>query len=220
MCCHEDIIPLRWDWDATYIELFPLKGLSMNTRKIVQALTYLANKQPDCKLDNMKAYKLLWLADRYQLRQCGRTITGDTYYAMPRGLVPSDAKCLLEDEPTKLQSEEGYRDQFLALGERHSYRAIHEPDLDEFSESDIEALDKVLDTFGAMSAVELSEFSHQFPEWTYYQDLLEDKKRKNSYRVNIDHFFEPCEADRSGLFNQSEELISLTRNLYHQYNRI
>lgn len=194
--------------------------MSMNTRKIIQALTYLAYKQSDHKLDNMKAYKLLWLADRYQLRICGRTITGDTYYAMPRGLVPSDAKCLLENESTKLENEAGYRDKFITLGLGHSYEAVCAPDCDELSDSDIEALNKVLDSFGDMKATELSEFSHQFPEWTYYQDMLEDKSTKNSYRVNIDHFFEPCEADKSGLFAQSEELLSLTKDLYHQYNRI
>lgn len=192
----------------------------MNTRKIIQALTYLAINQPDQTLDYMKAYKLLWLADRYQLRRCGRTITGDTYYAMPRGLVPSDAKCLLENEPTKFQNEEGYREKYIQVGKAHTYQAISDPDLDEFSESDLEALDKVLSTYGSMKATELSEFSHQFPEWTYYQDMLEDKGTKNSYRVNIDHFFEPCDADKSGLFNQSEELLTLTRDLYHHYNRI
>lgn len=192
----------------------------MNTRKIIQALAYLASKQPDHSLDYMKAYKLLWLADRYQLRCCGRTITGDTYYAMPYGLVPSDAKCLLENEPTKLQNEEGYRDKYLQLGKAHTYQAICEPDYDEFSESDIDALNKVLETYGSMKATELSKFSHKFPEWTYYRDMLKDKDKKNSYRVNIDHFFEPCDAENTALFNQSEELLSLTRDLYHQYNRI
>ena len=192
----------------------------MNTRKIIQALTYFASKQPDHKMENMKAYKLLWLADRYRLRRCGRTNSGDTYYAMPRGLVPSDAKCLLENEPTKLQYEEGYRDKYLQLGKAHTYIAISEPDYDEFSESDIDALNKVLDVYGNMTANELSEFSHHFPEWTYYRDMLEDKDAKNSYRVNIDHFFESCDADKTGFFNQSEELLALTRDLYHQYNRI
>lgn len=192
----------------------------MNTRKIIQALTFLASKQPNHRLDNMKAYKLLWLADRYQLRCCGRTITGDTYYAMPYGLVPSDAKCLLENESTKLQNEEGYREKFLQLGKAHTYQAISEPDYDEFSESDLVALNKVLDAYGNMRATELSEFSHRFPEWLNYRDKLEDKGKKNSYRVDIDHFFEPCDADKTGLFNQNDELLALTRDLYHQYNRI
>lgn len=33
---------------------------NMNTRKIIQALTFLASKQPDHTLDNMRAYKLLF----------------------------------------------------------------------------------------------------------------------------------------------------------------
>ena len=68
-----------------------------DTKKIIQALTYLAGKEDDKVMDNMKAYKLLWLADRYHLRQTGMTITGDAYYAMPFGIVPSDAKCVLEN---------------------------------------------------------------------------------------------------------------------------
>ena len=139
---------------------------------------------------------------------------------MPPRTVPSDAKCLLEDQPPKLSNEEGYRDKYIRLGKAHSYTALCEPDYDEFSESDIEALDKVLALYGNMKATELSEFSHQFPEWIYYRDMLEDKDTKNSYRVNVDHFFEPCNADKKGLFDQSEELLALTRDLYHQYNRI
>ena len=191
----------------------------MDTKKIIQSLTYLAYRQPDHKLDNMKAYKLLWLADRYQLRRCGRTITGDTYYAMPHGLVPSDAKCLLENKPTKLTNEAGYRENYILLGKEHTFTAIHEPDYDEFSDSDMEVLDKVLDHYGHMKGTELSAYSHKFPEWTYYQSLLQDKNTKNSYRINVDSFFEPCTSDTSGFFDQSDELLVLTRDLYHQYNR-
>ncbi len=192
----------------------------MNTRKIIQALTYLAAKQPDHTLDNMKAYKLLWLADRYQLRSCGRTITGDTYYAMPHGLVPSDAKCLLENEATKLENEKGYFDKYLSLVADHSFKAIAEPDCDEFSDSDIAALDKVYELYGDMKPLELSEFSHKFPEWISHQKKLNDAEKKNSYPVEIDDFFKPCEADKKGLFDQSEELLSLTKDLYCQYNRL
>ena len=56
----------------------------------------------------MKAYKLLWLADRYHLRQTGTTVTGDAYYAMPFGIVPNDAKCLLDKTKTKLRNPRGY----------------------------------------------------------------------------------------------------------------
>ena len=70
------------------------------TRKIIQALAYIVYQQPDHKVNSMKAYKLLWLADRYHLRQTGRTITGDVFYALPHGVVPSDAKNVVEHQPT------------------------------------------------------------------------------------------------------------------------
>ncbi len=48
-----------------------------DTRKIVQALNYIACSQVGGVANCMKAYKLLWLADIYHLRQYGRTVSGD-----------------------------------------------------------------------------------------------------------------------------------------------
>lgn len=191
----------------------------MDTKKIITALTYIAWKQDDHIMDNMKAFKLLWLADRYQLRNIGRSVTGDVYYAMPHGLVPSDAKCLLDNEKTKLPSDKNYKDKYIKSLSNHTYCALSAPDTDEFSESDIKALDLVWDKFGSWDSKALSDFSHTFPEWTYYQGMIEDRDAKSSYRVCADHFFEPAECDNSGIFNQSDELLSLTKELYHQYNR-
>lgn len=193
--------------------------MAKDIRKIVQALTYLANYQPDKMLDNMKAFKLLWLADRYHLRQTGRTITGDSYYAMPYGIVPSDAKCLLENEKTKLKEPKGYKNKYLIL-DNHQYKAIAEPDLNEFSISDMEALDKVLEVYNKYDAFQLSDISHKFPEWTFYKGLLDNKDAKNSYKIDFDHFFEDAPEGERQLFDDSSELLKLTQELYHQYNRI
>lgn len=191
-----------------------------DTKKIIQSLAYIAWKIDKSHMDNMKAYKLLWLADRYQLRQSGRSVSGDAYYAMPYGLVPSDAKCILEDEPTKLTNDNEYNQKYIKTIDKRHYSVISEPDTDYFSESDIDVLDKVIALYGSYEPLQLSELSHKFPEWTYYQDLLADKSEKNSYRVNIDHFFEQCDEICGGLFDQSPELLALTKDLYHQYNRI
>ena len=193
--------------------------MAKDTKKIIQALTYLAISQPDKVLDNMKAYKLLWLADRYHLRQTGRTITGDAYYAMPYGIVPSDAKCLLENAKTKLRDPKGYKNKFISLGD-HQYKAIAEPDLKELSESDMQALDKVLAVYNGYDALQLSAISHKFPEWTFYKDMLEDKDAKNSYKIDLDHFFEDAPEGECLLFDESHELLELAQDLYHQYNRV
>ena len=191
-----------------------------DTKKIIQSLAYIAWNIDKSHMDNMKAYKLLWLADRYQLRLSGRSVSGDTYYAMPYGLVPSDAKCILENEHTKLANDAEYCHKFIKSIDKRHYSVMTEPDIDQFSESDIEALDKVITMFGNLEPLQLSELSHKFPEWTYYQEMLADKDEKNSYRVNIDHFFENCDEDCNGLFDQGTELLALTKDLYHQYNRI
>lgn len=192
--------------------------MNKDTRKIIQALTYLACKEEDKVMDNMKAYKLLWLADRYHLRQTGRTITGDAYYAMPFGIVPSDAKCILENEKTKMKNPKGYRGKYIANKGTHEYMALCDADLKVFSDSDQEALDKVYGTFGKLNAMQLSELSHRFPEWTFYREMLDDKDQKNSYRIDLDHFFE--DSPEKSFFNESKELLELTQELYHQYNRI
>lgn len=189
-----------------------------DTRKIIQALTYLAGKEEDKVMDNMKAYKLLWLADRYHLRQTGRTITGDVYYAMPYGIVPSDAKCVLENAKTKMRNPKGYKERYIANKGNHEYMALADADLKVFSDSDQEALDKVYDVYGSMGAIELSELSHRFPEWTFYSELLKDREQKNSYRIDLDHFFE--DGPENDFFCESKELLDLTKELYHQYNRV
>lgn len=189
-----------------------------DTRKIIQALTYLAGKEPDMVMDKMKAFKLLWLADRYHLRQTGRTITGDAYYAMPYGIVPSDAKCILDNAKTKLRNPKGYKEKYIANKGTHEYMALTDADLQVFSDSDQDALDKVYEAFGAMDAMQLSDLSHHFPEWTFYREMLNDKEQKNSYRIDLDHFFE--DGPKNDFFCESREMLELTKELYHQYNRV
>lgn len=194
--------------------------MAKDTTKIIQALAYLADHQREKVMDNMKAYKLLWLADRYHLRQYGRTITGDSYYAMPFGIVPSDAKCILEGTKTKLRFSNSYKSRYIVNTDDHRFKVIANPDVNVFSESDQAALDKVLSMYGDCDAMQLSELSHQFPEWTFYRDMLKDKDLKNSYKVDLDHFFEDAPASASQLFDENKELLSLTQELYHQYNRV
>jgi len=195
-------------------------NMEKDTTKIIQSLAYLADHQPQKVMDNMKAYKLLWLADRYHLRQYGRTITGDAYYAMPFGVVPSDAKCILEDTKTKLKTPKGYKARYIQSTDGHRFKVIAAPDVKVFSESDQAALDMVLTLYGNYDALQLSELSHQFPEWVFYRDMLNDKDYKNSYKVDLDHFFEDAPASASQLFNEDKKLLSLTQELYHQYNRV
>lgn len=188
----------------------------MDTRKIIQVLNYLAWKQPDHTLDNMKAYKLMWLADRYHLRQYGRTITGDEYHALPYGVVPSDAKCLLEGVKTKLPNASDMMHEYIDVLPGHTFRAKKDCEMKVFSESDIEALDLILQHFNILTPLELSDLSHRFPEWKHYEPFLKDQNKKNGYKIDMNLFFEN-KNEYSGLFVDSPELLNLTKDIYRQY---
>ncbi|MEN9919783.1 MAG: hypothetical protein RL662_2219, partial [Bacteroidota bacterium] len=93
----------------------------VNYRKIIQTINYFAQKQPDKCMSKMKVYKLLWLADRYHVRQYGRTITGDTYYALPFGLVPSKTKDILDQKQAVLDVLNGY-DKLIEVVDKRNYK--------------------------------------------------------------------------------------------------
>lgn len=195
---------------------YPQIRILMHTQKIIQTLVYLASKQPNKQINKMKAYKLMWLVDRYHLRQYGRTVTGDAYYALPHGVVPTDAKHLLEDRLTRLTSNRDMLESYIRVDDEYVYSAIAEPNMDVFSDSDIEAMNKILDAFGGMNQYQLSDLSHQFPEWLQYEPLLVAEDSKNSYKIDLDLFFENKD-EASNLFVDPEELLSLTKQVFHEY---
>ena len=189
-----------------------------DTRKIIQALTYIAYQQPGHKINSMKAYKLLWLADRYHLRQYGRTITGDIFFALPHGVVPSDAKNVVEHQATHIPTDEKYRDKYIKRLGKYSFQAITEPDVMLFSDSDQEVLDKILQVFGALDQYELEKLSHKFPEWLAYESKLRAEGTPKAYKIDIDYFFDEAKEDNSGLFADDPEKIALIKEYFHEFS--
>lgn len=189
-----------------------------STKKIIQALAYIAYQQPCHKVNSMKAYKLLWLADRYHLRLFGRTITGDVFYALPHGVVPSDAKNIVEHLATHRPTDESYRDKYLKRLGKYSYQAVCEPDVMEFSDSDQEALDKILQVYGTLDQYQLEELSHKFPEWLAYKAKLEAEGTPKAYKINIDYFFDEAKDDQSGLFVNDPEKIAIIKDYFHEFS--
>lgn len=127
---------------------------------IIQAVAYLVAKDP-VRIDSpVSLFKLLFFADRYHLRMYGSTITKDKYVAMDMGPVPSETKIML-DAP-----QNGVHLLKYVEWEGDGFRSLQAPDLDEFSESEIEALDvaiKLHEKYPTMG--KLIDFSHQLPEW-------------------------------------------------------
>ena len=62
---------------------------NLNKEKTIEALVYLASHRPG--IDVFHACKVLFYADVSHFRRYGRPVTGDQYYAMKEGPVPSFA---------------------------------------------------------------------------------------------------------------------------------
>jgi uncharacterized phage-associated protein len=163
--------------------------------KLVQALAFFAQRGVR-DLDKMKAAKLLFHADKFHLLKYGRPVIGDQYACMEYGPVPSASlnvmnDVLAHDEHFPPMAKELFDDYLIVekgIFRKYAvFRAKREPDLDVFSDSDIEALEYALTTYGAKSAWALSEESHAEPCW---QAANENRAPGSSVMMDYRFFFE------------------------------
>jgi len=195
--------------DTIMYKVIEMNQDNINIRKIVQALNFFVCSDASKRLNKMKAYKLLWLADRYHVRQYGRTITNDIYYALPKGTVPSHTKDLLDK---KIESD--YFSDYIKLRGEYEFVSKSSPNMDVFSETDIEVLHLIYSIFGNKNANFLSKYSHEFPEWKRFEEKLNDKNLVSSYKISTNDFFENIKEE-SGLFEDDNELLILTKELFN-----
>jgi uncharacterized phage-associated protein len=179
-----------------------------NHTKAVQALNYFATLNGG-RLNKMKAIKLLWLSDRLHLRRYARTITGDTYFAMKLGPVPSNTRDILKGNVVGEYLK--YRDAFINTNIGLSYSSTINPNLKVFSKTDIQILDAVYKEYGNKSQFELSDFSHEFPEWKKWEN--EFIKSSSSIRIDFNDFFKDPENEVA-FFNEEPENIELIKQLF------
>jgi uncharacterized phage-associated protein len=163
--------------------------------KLVQAIAYFASRGVP-ELTKMKVAKLLFHADKYHLLKYGRPVIGDQYVCMEYGPVPSTSLNVMNDaiakDPESPPLAEEQFEEFVGVrkmfrGKHPIFTARREPDLDVFSESDLEALDHALAEHGQKSPGRLSRESHDEPCWK-----IANEHRAPGSRVIMDYrlFFE------------------------------
>ena len=164
--------------------------------KIIEAIVYLVSRSKDRKMSKLHLLKMLFFADRWHLRMYGRSVTGDTYYAMQYGPAPSECKRVAEGRPS------------LDMGEALSgvldfpcpniVHAIRDERRSALSDSDIAALEAARDV--EKKERDLVAFSHNFPEWQkhgYVIKNIHSRKRMDGLDFFLDapKGSEYCEAD-------------------------
>ena len=114
---------------------------TLDEEKTVEVILYIAHHFDDLYM----LLKTLYYADQDHLSNYGRLITGDRYFALEQGAVPSGAYDMIKfvrgdkqfpfDEKVKLAF--GVEDKIHIVPKR-------KPDLDYISDSEIEILDKAI----------------------------------------------------------------------------
>ena len=95
-----------------------------NYKKAVQALNFFA-KEDGGTINKMKSIKLIWLADRLHLRKYGRSITGDEYFALPNGPVPSATRDVLECNNFMDDIASDYASEYIIAHEKYNFKSTY-----------------------------------------------------------------------------------------------
>lgn len=156
-----------------------------DSKRTVSAIAYLASKRlPD--LTKYRICKLLFFADKLHLVRYGRPITGDDYFALDWGPVPSTTLDALNDEhPLAIK--------LAALLKKHeakhpifALRFGAKVDMRYLSKSDRKVLDQIVHDYGHKSFDDLYNLTHATPAYT---KAWERRVGKRS-RMNFEDFFE------------------------------
>lgn len=183
----------------------------MDANVILESVYYLAKKS-NAPVDKLAAIKLLFFADRYHLRKYGRLISNDTYYALPHGPVPSNTldiiNCAMRGDTT------GVAKQYIKLNQGNSFNAVEEDyELDYLSDSDIEALDFVMDKFSSLSTWALRDLTHEYPEWKRYKNTLESCESRREL-ILMEDFFKDADIENDPFKIIPKRAVELSKEFY------
>lgn len=181
-------------------------------KKIVQVINFFASSKDAGSISKLDMLKLVFLADRYHMRKFGTMITKDTYWAMDLGPVPSITKKIAEHNFRGFEQVKAYSDNYLVTVDKDHVLSKRPFDKDEFSNSEIEALESALEVFE--QEPDIVKYTHRFPEWKKLQVEL----RKGSKREKMDlmDFFTPFRG--KDYCKISDEHLKLSKEIFEEEN--
>lgn len=185
--------------------------IGIDTKRTTQVIGYLL-KMSDGRQNKLKLIKLIWAADRYHIRNYGRTITRTEYFAMPYGPVNSLADNIVSMNTSFLSlAQADYVDDYLAVRDTYDI-VLKDSTLGEeyLSDSDKEALDFAFNTFGKIEKYKLAKIiSHKYPEWFKHKDV---EVNQTSRLMNFEDFFE--NPDNDEYFSMDEDRLNIIKEEY------
>ncbi len=113
----------------------------------------------------LRLLKLLYIADRELLAETGRSLTGDEAVAMKNGPVLSRVYDLIKGVAPRSEEWSHCIDRV-----HYSVELKQDPGRGKLSKGEIEKLTEITERFRTMDDWELSEYTHEFPEWKKHHE--------------------------------------------------
>jgi uncharacterized phage-associated protein len=198
---------------SIYIKIM---AILIRDKKAVQALNFFATKEGG-EINRMKAFKLIWLADRVHLRKFGRPILFDNYYAVKLGPIPSNAKDLSEDNERIVDDVKAYRDTYIRPKGEYKIKSLHSPENTVFSRTDLQVMESVYSSYGKLGEFQLSDLSHKFPEWKKFEEYFINGTRSKKMDF-LDFFKDTPESEKYS--TESAEILRLSEEVFKEGCRI
>ncbi len=152
-----------------------MRKFVFDKEKGIAAIVYIAMKLGKKKADLHSVLKALYFAEQKHLVRYGRPVTGDVYSAMKNGPVPSK----LYDICKELRESGTTFNDIFHVTKDSFVNPLTEPDLNEFSQSDLECLDEAIKEITDLSFNERTAKSHDPAYVTAW------RKRGNNQSVRI-----------------------------------
>jgi uncharacterized phage-associated protein len=182
---------------------------SFDFKKTLAATIYIASKEVP-ELTKYKLCKLLFLADKYHLVRYGRIITGDNYWAVPHGPIPTRTLDILDaiiTVPTLCVWDQQVITFKNALEldrrfENPRFKSTAAFNAGELSQSDVMALEKTISKYGHMDFEELKAITHSM--YAYKQAWSRRPQGANRAIMNFEEFFE---EDSDAVFGARDAML-------------
>ncbi len=137
----------------------------INYDKAIEAVLYvLAKSKSKAPVNLYTVLKIIFEADKTHLKLHGRPVTGDTYIKMEHGTVPSSIYDMIKGDPAGL-AELGIKMYPFEKVDGYYLKAKRKPNLDCFSESDLEALEQGIKKYLHLSFSQVKAKNHEEKCW-------------------------------------------------------
>ncbi|WP_018234273.1 Panacea domain-containing protein [Thioalkalivibrio thiocyanodenitrificans] len=163
-----------------------LPSFRFDPEKAIEAVLYIATRIP---VDKRAVLRVLYLADKQHLRTYARFIAGDFYHALDFGPTPMRTYGLIELQISFEGVKGGASTVLREQGCNGSRRleALRDPDLDVFSDSDLECLDAAIDKVLAQPD---SDPLRALREEIYDRAWLNARAERHDGRMSIQHILD------------------------------